>query len=367
VFNLTTYPHLVGLFNELGIDSDASDMSFSLSTDTVEWGSRGLGAFYTLKKNALSADFLLMIREIVRFGKEAPEVLRESPNSRHAEFGWMTLGQYLARRGYSRFFTENYVVPMCAAIWSCSDRDTLDFPVVTLVRFWVNHHLLNLVERPLWRVVRGRSEAYVDAIVRAITREDFDGNRRGVVELDARVVAVKRKPGEITKCEYDDVIFACHSDQALAILGEEAKDAERAALDAIKARLFPFQKNDVWLHRDATLMPRNKKAWASWNCLKGSSRGASGEDASVCVTYWVNLLQNLPEREPDLFVTLNPPRPPATGTTQHRVTLSHPLFNARAIDAQTAINDKFQGDGGVWFAGAWLGYGFHEDGIKSAV
>jgi predicted NAD/FAD-binding protein len=251
---MTTYPHLVGLFNELGIDSDASDMSFSLSTDTVEWGSRGLGAVFAQKKNAISADFLLMIREIVRFGKEAPEVLKESPRSRHAEFSWMTLGQYLTRRGYSRFFTENYVVPMCAAIWSCSDRDALDFPVVTLVRFWVNHHLLNLVERPLWRVVRGRSEAYVDAIVAAITKEDFHfhGRRRGVVELKRKPygVAVYSTRGEsaeentkgesVIKREYDDVIFACHSDQALAILGEEAKDAERAALDAIKFQVRPM-------------------------------------------------------------------------------------------------------------------------------
>jgi len=369
VFNLTTYPHLVGLFNELGVASERSDMSFALSTDDVEWGSLGLGAVFAQPGNAVRPAFLNMIREVFRFGKRAPEVLKPENAS---TFEGMTLGEYLARERYSVFFRENYVVPMCAAIWSCSDRDTMAFPVITLIRFWVNHHLLNVVERPLWRVVKGRSKAYVDAVVAALPEGSArlrtavvaaERLAKGGVELTLETRSATGKTAKKTtkkKETFDDVIFACHSDQTLAILGDAAEPAERAALAAIK-----YQPNEVYLHSDPSLMPRARRAWASWNCLKGS-RGTSDADDSVCVSYWVNLLQNLPEGVPDLFVTLNPPRPPAADTIQHHVTLAHPLFNQAAIDAQKTIADA-QGLGGVWFAGAWCGYGFHEDGIKSAV
>ena len=371
MFNLTTYPHLVGLFSELGVRSEKSDMSFALSTDQVEWGSLGLGAVFAQKRNLVRPAFLNMIREILRFGKEAPRVLLPENAQTYSE---TTLGEYLERNGYSTFFVENYVTPMCAAIWSCSDKDTAAFPIVTLIRFWVNHHLLNIVERPLWRVVKGRSKAYVDAVVAALPR--------GAVELNADVNAVRRHAAgakgavSVTWTEtrasakanasantrfFDEVVMATHSDQTLAILGDAATEAERAALAAVR-----YQPNDVYLHTDASLMPRNRKAWASWNCLKGEGRGTESADQSVCVTYWVNLLQNLPKDAPDVFVTLNPPRPPREGTVEHKVTLAHPLFDAGAIEAQAAIK-KLQGVGNVWFAGAWCGYGFHEDGIKSAV
>jgi predicted NAD/FAD-binding protein/cyclopropane fatty-acyl-phospholipid synthase-like methyltransferase len=369
---LTTYPHLVGLFSELGVRSEKSDMSFALSTNDVEWGSLGLSAVFAQKRNLLRPAFWNMIREILRFGKEAPRVLSPENAEKYAK---TTLGEYLSRNKYSSFFVENYVVPMCAAIWSCSDEDTMAFPIVTLIRFWVNHHLLNIVERPLWRVVKGRSKAYVDAVVAALPR--------GAVELNADVTAVRRHATgakgavSVTWTEtssakssakssantrfFDEVIMATHSDQTLAILGDAATAAERAALAAVR-----YQPNDVYLHTDASLMPRNRQAWASWNCLKGEGRGTKSANESVCVTYWVNLLQNLPKDAPDVFVTLNPPRPPKEGTVEHKVTLAHPLFDAGAIEAQSKIKEM-QGSNNVWFAGAWCGYGFHEDGIKSAV
>ena len=353
-------------------------MSFALSTDQVEWGSLGLRAVFAQRRNLVRPAFLNMIREILRFGKEAPKVLDPTNAEKYAK---TTLGEYLDANGYSRFFVENYVTPMCAAIWSCSDKDTAAFPIVTLIRFWVNHHLLNIVERPLWRVVKGRSKAYVDAVVGALPA--------GAVRLNADVTSVRRHAAgakgavSVTWTEtrggdsktlkdtskakakesvgyFDEVVMAAHSDQTLRVLGDAATAAERAALAAVR-----YQSNDVYLHTDASLMPRNREAWASWNCLKGEGRGTASEDQSVCVTYWVNLLQNLPRDAPDVFVTLNPPRPPREGTVEHKVTLAHPLFDAGAIEAQAAI--KSQGDANVWFAGAWCGYGFHEDGIKSAV
>ena len=368
VFNMTTYPHLVGLFGELGVESEPSDMSFSLSTGDVEWGSIGLKGVFAQRSNARSGKFLKMIREILRFGREAPEVLEPS---RAKEFEDVSLGEYLTKRRYSQFFQESYVVPMCAAIWSCSDDDALAFPVRTLVRFWVNHHLLNVVERPVWRVVRGRSEKYVEAIERELSD----------VRTGAYVEKVERLPsGEHVRVTYKkvdakgrmrveseifhEVVFACHSDQALKILGGAASEEEYKALDAVK-----YQENEVYLHTDETLMPRNRDAWASWNCIRGDRLGLSdGELAkrSVCVTYWVNLLQNLEPGTKDVFVTLNPPRPPKEGTVEYKVNLAHPLFNKAAIAAQDEIRE-LQGRDRVWFAGAWCGYGFHEDGIKSAV
>ena len=377
VFNLTTYPHLVGLFNELGVESEKSDMSFSLSTDSVEWGSLGLSGIFAQKSNAFSPSFLNMIREILRFGKRAPEVL-EAKNAER--FEGVTLGEYLSKNRYTSFFRENYVVPMCAAIWSCTDRDAMAFPIKTLIRFWVNHHLLNVLERPLWRVVRGRSKAYVDAVVAALPEGTVQCNRR-VIRLDRLDESARSKEGGrvrlrfkhtrgakqewVDKATFDDVILACHSDQALAILGEDATEAERATLGAVR-----YQPNEVYLHSDRGLMPQNRAAWASWNCLKGTRGSRDPEKDSVCVTYWVNLLQNLPTdpaRSRQMFVTLNPPSPPARDETERHFTLSHPVFDQAAIDAQARVKAECQGLGGVWFAGAWLGYGFHEDGIKSAV
>lgn len=365
VFNLTTYPHLVGLFGELGVESERSDMSFSCSTGGVEWGSIGLKGVFAQRENARNPAFLNMVREILRFGKEAPEVLRDD---RAAEFEDVSLGEYLERKRYSTFFREHYVIPMCAAIWSCSDEDAMAFPVRTLVRFWVNHHLLNVVERPLWRVVRGRSSAYVNAVEREL--EDV---RKGAyvksVNRSASGKAVivtyesKDEKGRVRESTelFDDVIFACHSDQALKLLGSSAYADEVEALSAVK-----YQENEVVLHTDETFMPRAKDAWASWNCLRGDRLGGSSSNGSVCVTYWVNLLQNLAPGKKDLFVTLNPPREPRAGSVEHRVTLAHPLFNKAAIAAQDVIK-QLQGKDRVWFCGAWCGYGFHEDGIKSAV
>ena len=366
VFNLTTYPHLVGLFGELGVESEPSDMSFSLSTGDVEWGSVGLKGVFAQKSNAMSGRFLNMIREILRFGREAPEVLAPE---RASEFADVSLGEYLKARKYSAFFQESYVVPMCAAIWSCSDDDAMAFPVRTLVRFWVNHHLLNIIERPLWRVVSGRSSAYVDAVERELkdVRKGAYVTKvyrvAGGVSVTFETKDAKGKVQESTEV-FDDVVFACHSDQALRILGKAASEEEVSALSAVK-----YQENDVYLHTDETMMPRNKDAWASWNCLRGDRLGIPADEAanrSVCVTYWVNLLQNLAPGTKDLFVTLNPPREPKAGSVEHKVTLAHPLFNKAAIAAQEEIK-ALQGKDRVWFCGAWCGYGFHEDGIKSAV
>lgn len=341
VCNLTNYPHLFGFFDQLGIDTVESDMSFALSTPTSEWGSRGLGAIFATPGSATSPAHWRMLRDVLAFGRQAPEVLR-SPEA----WEGVTLGEYLARRRYSSEFVQRYVVPMTAAVWSCSDAQALEFPVVPLIRFWSNHHLLSILERPVWRVVEGRSRAYVAAAAAAI-KDVRTGSRveevRRVAAGEGGGVAV-RVAGEARECRFDAVVLATHSDVSLSLLGDGASAAERAVLGAIR-----YSSNEVYVHTDASLMPRARATWASWNCIK--TERPDEATAAICVSYWVNLLQNLPAGTPDLFVTLNPPSPPDAAKTVRRVQLAHPLFDGAAVAAQARVGG-LQGSGGVYFCGA---------------
>ncbi|EFN59627.1 hypothetical protein CHLNCDRAFT_29187, partial [Chlorella variabilis] len=362
VYNLTTYPHLVGLFEELGVETQPSEMSFALSVDggAVEWGSHSLDTVFAQRSNLASSAFLGMIRDVVRFGRQAPEVL--APGS-EAQYGGMTLGQYLSLRRYGTAFRDYYVAPMCAAVWSVPNAQVLDFPVVTLVRFWVNHHLLDLSQRPCWRVVSGRGKQYVDRILAVLPDVRTATPVRAVRSLGPHG-PVQLAAGDGSEEEYDAVVLATHSDISLRMLGEAGPEGLLEVLRAV-----PYADNDVWLHTDASLMPRSRKTWASWNFLGRS--GQEGDTAAVCVTYWANRLQPLPPGAPNLFVTLNPIHPPAADKVHRRLTLAHPVFSFASDQAQrrlpAAQARRRPCAGGVFLAGAWAGYGFHEDGIKSAV
>jgi cyclopropane-fatty-acyl-phospholipid synthase len=347
---------MTAFLDALGVDSEPSDMSFALSVDggRLEWASHSLSTVFAQRSNALSPSFLNMIRDVLRFGREAPRVLEPSLAS---EYGRMNLGKYLAKHRYSQAFINNYVLPMCAAVWSVPAAQVLEFPVTMLVRFWSNHHLLDVLQRPRWRVVVGRSRAYVDKVV--ATLPDV---RTGTPVTSVRSLGAGG-PVHVTAAggtaEYDAVVMATHSDVSLRLLGPEAPANLRDVLSGV-----PYNDNDVWLHTDASLMPKSRSAWASWNCIS-----ASGPDVltrPVCVSYWVNSLQTLPKNAPDLFVTLNPIHPPAPETVHRRLTLAHPVFGEASLAAQSQLR-HVQGLDGIYLAGAWAGYGFHEDGIKSAI
>ncbi|EKX37689.1 hypothetical protein GUITHDRAFT_165417 [Guillardia theta CCMP2712] len=355
VFNRTTYGHFEQFLEALGVDSEESDMSFALSVDDgkVEWGSHNLSTIFAQRRNLVSPKFLLMIRDVLRFGKEAPKVLVEE------QYADMTLGEYLKKEGYSEGFTYWYLLPMCAAVWSVSNKQCMEFSIRVMIRFWVNHHLLELIERPKWRVVKDRSRSYVRKVVEILQDARSSCAVRSVVRKGDKV-EVRDEQG---KCEeFDHVIFATHSDVTMKILGGDISKEEEAILKGI-----PYAENDVYLHRDPSLMPRERKVWASWNCLDMTELNKDApSDRAVCVSYWVNSLQRLPEGTGDLFVTLNPPHAPAEEKTVKHLKLSHPVFSGASKKSQETL-DKIQGVKRTWFCGAWCGYGFHEDGMKSAV
>jgi cyclopropane fatty-acyl-phospholipid synthase-like methyltransferase/predicted NAD/FAD-binding protein len=320
----------------------------------LEWGSHGLGSVFAQRRNAASPSFLAMLRDVLRFGREAPAVLDPAAGKAYAG---VSLGQYLAAQRYSRAFIDNYVVPMCAAVWSVPAAQVLAFPVTTLVRFWANHHLLDVLQRPCWRVVKGRSREYVAAAVAALADARAAAPVHSVRSLGpAGPVEVHAADGTE---QYDSVVLATHADVSLRLLGAAAPAGVRAVLAGV-----PYADNDVWLHADPALMPRRREVWASWNCLQAGGPDAAGRP--VCVSYWANRLQDLPPAAPDLFVTLNPPSPPAPDKVLRRLTLAHPVFGEASVAAQAAL-PGVQGRGGLYLAGAWAGYGFHEDGLRSAV
>jgi predicted NAD/FAD-binding protein len=346
VYNEATYPNLTALFAHLGIETHESNMSFSLSLDhgRLEWSGDTL---FAQKRNVFRPSFLLMLREILRFNRICLE---------DREAGVMadrSIGDYLDFRRFSPGFTNNYLVPMAAAIWSTPAKRMMEFPATHFVNFFENHRLIYRKPHP-WRTVTGGSRRYLDRLLAPLQDR---------IRLDCAVTSIVRQGGDVVVGDahgethaYDHVVIAAHSDQALAML-RDASAEEKRLLAGI-----PYRPNRVILHRDPNLMPKRRKAWASWNYLRSSRRDGESE---VAVSYWMNRLQGIDNRFP-LFVTLNPDREPAPGTVFGEYSYDHPQFGSDAMDIQAELAG-IQGRNGIHFAGAWTRYGFHEDGLSSGL
>jgi predicted NAD/FAD-binding protein len=351
VFNEHNYPQLTRLFDHIGVETQASDMSFSVSLDRGRLEYEGsLPGLLVQPQNLLRPGFVVMLRDLLRFYRSAPAVL-DDPKTEA-----MTLGELLQAGGYSRAFAEQHILPMGAAIWSSTLEGMRDFPARSFVRFFVNHRLFDLSTRPAWRTVTGGSRAYVRRLTASFA------NR---IRLKAAVTALRRtQSGVVLSSAYggeesfDHVILATHADQALRILGAEASVQERRVLGA-----FRYQENRAVLHSDPALMPRRRGAWASWNYL--AEGGAADGGRRVSVSYWMNRLQNLPVDSP-VIVTLNPARAPAPGKLYGEFLYEHPQFDAAALQAQ-ALLPLIQGERRTWFCGSYCGNGFHEDGLQAGL
>ncbi|MGV8930331.1 MAG: NAD(P)/FAD-dependent oxidoreductase [Brevundimonas sp.] len=347
VYNEANYPNLTALFEHLNVPTKPAMMSFAVSIDdgAFEYCSQGLGALFAQKRNYASPKFWRMISDLLRFQKQAP---RDLPG---LEKSGETLDAYLTRGAYGALFREAHLLPQAAAIWSCTMGQMASYPAASFVRFYMNHNLLKLDLKPTWRTVDGGSRTYVDRLVaafrgRVVTNAGITGVLRG---LDG--AALRFADGHIER--FDAVVLATHSDQALALL--EAPSAEdRRLLGAVE-----YRPNKVILHRDTTLMPIRRKAWAAWTHLGYSERAGEGG-----VTYWMNELQSLPG--PPLFVSLNPAKMPDPELVIGEWDYEHPVFNAAAVAAQSELW-SLQGRRNVWFAGAWFGSGFHEDGLQAGL
>lgn len=353
VFNERTYPNLISLFAELGVDSVASDMSFSvklpLAGRMLEWAGSNLDTVFAQRANLFNPRFLRMVRDILRFNREASALATGD-----GAIPPQSLGHFLDERRYSAEFRNWYLLPMAACIWSCPAAQMLAFPAATFIRFCHNHGLLQVSDRPQWRTVRGGSRTYVDKLLAAIPSRRLGMPVHSVTRAahgGARSVRVDSTAGAE---HFDHVVLACHSDQALALLADARVD-ERAVLGAIG-----YQPNRALLHTDASCLPRNPRAWSAWNYQSTASA-----TPQVCVHYLINKLQPLPCATP-VIVSLNPIDEPDPRQVLGAFDYAHPVFDAAAVAAQGRL-PALQGVQGTWFAGAWTGYGFHEDGLKSGL
>ncbi|MBN8535320.1 MAG: FAD-dependent oxidoreductase [Rhizobiales bacterium] len=351
VFNTLNYPLLTALFAELGVATHRSNMGFSLSLDggRFEWSGQEtnvVSSFFAQPLNLIRPRLWRMLRDMRRFSSEAVED-RES-----GRLAGLSLGDYLAAKNYGRELVEDYVLPMGAAIWSMSARAVLDFPAESFIAFFDNHRLLHW-NRPAWRTVAGGSRAYVSKLVNAAGFHVHSGDGAASVKRLAQGVEVITTKGH--RGHFDAVVLATHSDQALALLAHPSAE-ERRVLGHVR-----YSENEVILHRDARLMPKRKRAWAAWNVIGASDEGAG--ERPVMVSYWMNRLQGIDESRP-LFVTLNPRKAPVPESVFGRFSYAHPQYDAAALAAQRAL-PELQGRGGIYFAGAWTGYGFHEDGLRA--
>jgi len=347
VFNERTYPNFIRLLDRLGVLSQPSVMSFSV-TDArtgLQYCATNLDTLFVQRRNLLRPGFWRMLLDIFRFNRRSRELYGSDDLS-------LTLGEYLQAQGYSRVFIEQFLVPMGSAIWSADPERFLHFPATAFVTFFANHGILNVIDQPRWRVVSGGSRQYVEPLIRPF---------RDRVRLSAPVARVERHAdrvevtvrGDVPQ-SFDQVVLACHSDQALAMLADPSP-LERDLLGAI-----PYQKNQVILHTDAAQLPSLPKARASWN-----SRIPLERRAAPSLTYWMNQLQSL-QAPVEFCVTLNPVAAIAGDQVLYRTIYHHPVYSAAAFNAQRR-RDEINGVNRTWFCGAYWGYGFHEDGLKSAL
>lgn len=348
VYNERTYPNLVALFDELNVESIASDMSFAVSMDggALEWAGNNLDTVFAQRANLGSPAFLRMVWDILHFNRHAPRFLEQADNS------GLTLGQLLQQQGYGARFRDAYLLPMAAAIWSSSPNDILNFPASTFLRFCLNHALLQVNNRPQWRTVAGGARNYVDKIAATLAQVRLSTPVRSVRRVAGKLVVSSAAGAET----FDAVVLATHAPTTLSLL-PDASETERAILGAVR-----YQPNTAYLHTDVSLMPRRRKVWAAWNYLSGAQ--CAGQ-RPVCVSYWLNQLQALPFATP-VMVTLNPHVLPAADSTLAKFDYAHPIMDQATVRAQRQLA-QIQGSGGLWYAGAWTGYGFHEDGLKSAL
>ena len=352
VYNERTYPNLIRLFAELEVPTARSDMSFAVSVATgggrrLEWGGSDLGTVFAQPRNLMSPRFIAMLRDLLRFNRQATAVALGRDRC-----GDLSLGEFLNRNRYGEPFRRWYLLPMAGAIWSCPLETMLAYPAATFIRFCHNHGLLQVNNRPQWFTVAGGARQYVQRIAAALPD----------VRLDEPVLEVTRQPaaGKVAVRSrrgtefFDHVVLASHSDQSQRILAD-ADEGERSILASVG-----YQPNRAILHTDPRLMPAERKVWSAWNYLS-----SDGAEPNVAVTYLLNKLQPLPFKTP-VFVSLNPLEEPRPDSVIATFDYAHPVFDGTAIGAQRRLSEV-QGRRRVWLAGAWTGYGFHEDGLKSGL
>jgi len=348
VFNERTYPNFCGLMKSIGVAYKPSEMSFSVRcSDTgLEYNGTSLNGLFAQRRNLLMPQFWRMTREIMRFYEEAPKVL-DGPDAEQ------TLGEFLQQGRYSRLFVEKHLVPMCAAVWSARAEVIRAFPLRFLVQFFQNHGFLQLKDRPTWQVIEGGSREYLEPLTRPFS--DRIRLRVPVVGVwrEGSKVQVETARGHVEA--FDRVVLGCHADQSLRMI-KDAGPLETSILTAL-----PYQRNEVTLHTDDRLMPKRRRAWASWNYHVQ----ADNPEGLPMVTYWMNELQRL-NQPTNYFVTLNRASEIDPSKVLREMVYHHPVFSIEGVQAQKRF-EEIDGLGGIHYAGAYWGYGFHEDGVKSGL
>jgi uncharacterized protein len=353
VFNHRTYPNLIRLFDELKVDTAASEMTFAVKIplpdgSTLEWAGANLDTVFAQRRNLFNRPFLRMLKDIVRFNRQTTAMAKTN-----GKLESISVGDFLDRYRYSSEFRHWYLLPMAGCIWSCPTEQMLAFPLATFVRFCSNHGLIQITNRPQWRTVTGGAKHYVQKILPNIAHTFLNTPVRSVTRISVGAPEIRIETATGTKI-FEHVVLASHSDQTLSILADASED-EKRILSSVR-----YQPNRAILHTDTRCLPTLEKAWSAWNY-----ETAGTPEPRVCVHYLLNKLQPLPFKQ-SVIVTLNPVSRIEPEKIIAEFNYAHPIFDAQAIAAQHAL-PSIQGQRNTWFAGAWTGYGFHEDGHKSGL